>query len=178
MCYANCAEVTLTLNDKVIGTKKLSETTNSMLRWQVPYEPGELKAIGRSGGSNVCEYTLQTAGPASRIELLPDSTQLRADGKDVCHLEFRIVDAQSVRVPDANAEVTFEFIGPAPLLGIVNGDVNSPDAYQSPTHKAFRGRGLAILQSTTAAGKVVLKASAPSLESATINLEASAGKER
>jgi len=178
LCYVNCSEVTLTLNDKVVGTKKLSEATNNTLRWEVPYEPGVLKAVGRNGGSNVCEYTLQTAGPASRIELLPDTTQLRADGKDVCHLEFRIADARGVRVPDANAEVTFEISGPATLLGIENGDVNSPDSYQSPTHRAFRGRGLAILQSTVDAGKVVVKATAPNLEPGTVSLETSADLER
>ena len=55
--------------------------------------------------SDVCHYTLQTAGAPARIELLPDTTQLRADGKDVCHVEFRIVDENGVRVPDAEPEV-------------------------------------------------------------------------
>jgi beta-galactosidase len=171
LCYANCPEVTLTLNDQLIGTRRLSEATNGVFRWTVPYEPGVLKAVGRASGAEVCEYTLQTAGPASRIELTPDATRLQADGKDICHLEFRIVDAQGVRVPDAGPEVTFAVSGPAALLGIENGDLNSPEPYQGPTRKAYHGRGLAIFQSTTIAGKVVVKATAPDLEPAAVELE-------
>jgi hypothetical protein len=170
-CYANCPEVTLTLNDRVIGTKRISEATNGVLRWQVPYEPGVLKAVGHGNGNENCEFALKTAGPARRIELIPDATGLQADGKDICHLEFRIVDAQGVRVPDAAPEVTFEVTGPAALLGIENGDLNSSEPYQGPTRKAFHGRGLAILESTAAAGKIAIKATAPELEPATVELE-------
>jgi beta-galactosidase len=52
-----------------------------------------------------------------------------------------------------------------------NGDVNSPEPYQGPTRKAFHGRGLAILQSSAAAGKVKIIATAPGLEPATVELE-------
>ncbi len=171
LCYANCPEVTLTLNGRVIGTKRLSEAMNGVLRWTIPYEPGVLKAVGRTNGSEVCDYTLKTAGPASRIELTPDTTRLHADGKDICHLEFRIVDAQGVRVPDAEPEVTFAVAGPATLLGIENGDLNSSEPYQGPTRKAYHGRGLAIFESTTTAGKVVIKATAPGLEPAAVEME-------
>jgi len=171
LCYANCPEIALTLNDRLIGIKRLSDAMNGVLRWTVPYEPGVLKATGRANGTNVCEYTLQTAGPASRIELRPDSTRLHADGKDICHLEFRVVDAQGVRVPDAEPEVTFSMNGPVALLGIENGDVNSPEPYQGPTRKAYHGRGLAIFQSTTAAGKAGITAAAPGFAPTTVELE-------
>jgi hypothetical protein len=59
------------------------------------------------------------------------------------------------------------------LLGIENGDLYSPDSYQAPHHKAFNGRGLAILQSTTAGGQVTVKATSPNLESSSIDLETS-----
>jgi beta-galactosidase len=161
----------LTLNDKLIGTKRLSDATNGVLRWTVPYEPGVLKAVGRANSGEVCDYTLKTAGPVSRVELIPDTTRLHADGKDICHLEFQVVDAQGVRVPDAAPEVMLEVSGPAALLGIENGDLNSPEPYQGPTRKAYHGRGLAILQSTTATGKVRITATAPDLEPATVELE-------
>ena len=171
LCYANCPEVTLTLNERVIGTKRLSEATNGVLRWTIPYEPGVLKAVGRVNGNETCEYALKTAGPARRIELIPDVTRLRADGKDICHVEFQVVDAKGVRVPNAEPEVTFQLTGPATLLGIENGDLNSPEPYQGPTRKAFHGRGLAIFESSTAAGKIVIKATAPELEPAAVELE-------
>ena len=171
LCFANCPEVTLMLNDKIIGTKKLSEAVRGVLSWQIPFEPGTLKAVGRANGQDVCSYVLKTAGSPSRIELLPDATQLRADGKDVCHVEFRIVDENGVRVPNADAEVKFDLTGPAKIIGNGNGDLNNSENCQGDTHRAFQGRGLAILQAGTVPGSITLKATAPGLESANVTLQ-------
>ena len=171
LCFANCPEVTLTLNGKIIGTKKLSEAINGILSWQVPFEPGTLKAVGRANGQVVCAYALKTAGSPSRIELLPDATELRANGKDICHVEFRIVDANGVRVPDAEPEVKFAMIGSAKIIGIGNGDLSNSENCQGETHRAFQGRGLAILQAATIPGGITLKATAPGLEPASVTLQ-------
>jgi beta-galactosidase len=170
-CYANCPEVTLTLNGKIIGTKKSSEAVDGVLNWQVPFEPGTLKAVGRVNGQDVCEFVLQTAGAPSRVELFPDTTRLHADGKDVCHVEFRIVDDNGVRVPDADAEVKFELNGPAKILGLGNGDLSNSENCQGDTHRAFHGCGLAILQTTTMPGSIVLQAKAPGLQPASVILQ-------
>jgi beta-galactosidase len=170
-CYANCPEVTLTLNDKIIGTKKSSEAVNGVLNWQVPFEPGTLKAVGRANGQEVCDYVLQTAGAPRRIELLPDTTQLRADGKDVCQIEFRIVDEHGVRVPNAEAEVKFDLTGPAKIIGIGNGDLSNSENCQGDTHRVFQGRGLAILQTLGTSGSITLQASAPGLEPGSVTLQ-------
>jgi beta-galactosidase len=169
-CYTTCPEVQLTLNDKPVGTKRLTDAVDGALSWEMPYEPGVLKAVGRKNGSTLCEFALKTAQTPSRIELLPDVTQLRADGKDICHLEFRIVDAQGVCVPDADQELTFEVDGPSEIIGIENGDPNSSEATQGRVHKAYHGRGLAILQSTSVAGRITVKITSPRLEPATVAL--------
>ncbi len=170
-CFANCPEVTLTLNGKVIGTQKLAEAVNGVLNWQVAYEPGTLKAVGCADGREVCEYTLQTAGAPQHLELLPDVKSFRADGKDVSHVEFRIVDANGVRVPDAEPEVKFELTGPAKIIGLGNGDLNSTENCKTNMHRAFQGRGLAILQTTTASGDITLQATAPGLAPASVTLQ-------
>jgi len=163
-CYTNSPEVRLTLSDKEIGTNHLTEAVNGALTWQVSFEPGTLKAIGLKDGKPTCEFTLKTAGVAKGIALLPDVTQIKADGKDICHVEFRVIDDKGVIVPDAAHELTFEIDGPAAILGIENGDLNSFEDYKDLVHKAYRGRGLAILQSTTVAGQITLKATSPGLE--------------
>jgi beta-galactosidase len=169
--YANCPEVTLTLNGKVIGTKVSSEAVDGVLNWQVPFEPGTLRAVGRVNGQDVCEYVLQTAGAPRRIELRPDMTQLCADGKDVSQIEFRIVDEHGVRVPDADAEVKFDLTGPAKIIGIGNGDLSNSENCQGDTHRTFQGRGLVILQSNGSGGSITVQASAPGIESASVTLQ-------
>ncbi len=170
-CCTTCPEVVLYLNEKPIGTNHLSEAVQGLLAWQVPFEPGVLKAIGYRHGSAECEFTLHTAGPAQRIELLPDTNELRGDGRDICHLEFRVADAHGVRVPDATAELTFSVDGPATMIGIENGDLNSPATGKDGVRNAYHGRGLAIVQSNRRSGKVRVMARAPGLDQATVEIQ-------
>jgi beta-galactosidase len=172
-CYSNCPEIQLTLNGRPVGTKRLAEAVEGVLTWELPYAPGVLKAVGLKDGKPVSEFVLQTAGPASRVELRPDTTQLAADGNEVCHVEYRIVDANGVRVPDANQSVTFEVVGPAEIIGIGNGDLSNSEPPRGRVHRAYQGRGLAILQSKTAPGAIKVKATAPGLASAEIALQSS-----
>ncbi len=165
-CYTNCAEVELTLNGKSLGVKPAAAAVEGVLTWQIPYEAGALKAAGRNGGREVCSFTLETAGAANRIELVPDVRTLRADGKGVCQLEFRVVDARGIRVPEAAQEVTFAVSGPAELLAVGNADLSSTENCRDATHAVFHGRGLAFLRSTDAAGDITIKATAPGLEPA------------
>ncbi|MBN1360600.1 MAG: DUF4982 domain-containing protein [Sedimentisphaerales bacterium] len=168
--YTNCSEVSLALNGTPVAVTPASEARQGALMWQVPYEPGVLKAVGRKDGKDVCEFVLRTAGGAQRITLSPDVVRLKADGKDVCHLVFQVTDGDGVRVPDTEHEVTFDVSGPAAIIGIENGDLNSLEDPKDNIHKANQGRGLAILQAGREAGKVQVTARAAGLGSASIEL--------
>jgi len=170
-CCTNCPEVLLALNDKPIGTKRLSEAVQGLLSWEVPYEAGVLRAVGRKNDTDVCEYVLKTAGPASRIKLLPDVTQLRGDGKDICHIEVQIADDHGVRVPDAECELTFELDGPGEILGIGNGDLDSLEDYKDRVHKAYHGRCLVILRSARESGRIRLIAHSDGLKEASVEIK-------
>ena len=167
-CYTNCQEVTLTLNDRAIGTKHASDAVDGVLTWDVPYTPGTLKAVGTIDGKPVAEFTLKTAGPPAGIELLPDVLRLATDG--ICQVEYRIVDAQGVRVPDSDALVTFAVEGPARVLGIGNGNLASIEDQKDLAHRAYPGRGLIILQATAGTGPIIVRASSPGLPTPTVTI--------
>jgi len=167
-CYTNCGEVELTLNGKSLGVKPASAAVEGVLNWQVPFEPGVLKAVGRSEGREIASFALETAGAASRIELVPDAPSLRADGNGVCQVEFRVVDSRGILVPDAAQTVAFEVNGPAELLAAGNADLSSPESCRDSTHAVFRGRGLAFLRNSSVAGDITIKATAPGLEPAVL----------
>jgi beta-galactosidase len=132
-----------------------------------------LKAVGRRNGRQAAEFVLRTAGEARRIALIPDVTRLVVGGQDqdISHVEFRIVDHEGVRVPDADALVTFDVDGPARLLAVGNADLNSTENCLDGVHRPFQGRGLAILKAT-GAGTVALKALSPGLEPGTVTIAA------
>lgn len=167
----NCPEVGLVLNDRPLETQTLAQANGGVLRWETPYEPGTLRAIGRRDGRDVCEFVLRTAGPATRIALSPDATQLRADGRDICHIAFRLADNQDIRVPSADQEIRFQVEGPGRIIGIENGDLNSLDDPQDHVHRTYRGQGLAILQAQRRGGKIRVTAQSEGLTPATCEID-------
>ncbi len=169
-CYTTCQEVELTLNGRPLGNKRRADAVEGELTWQLEFEPGTLKAVGLNDSRPACEFVLQTAGKPHRIQFVPDTTELRADGHDICHIEFRIVDAAGVRVPDATNMLMFTLTGPAELLGIENGNLNDPNSGKGNSRNAYRGRGLAIIQAQTAPGKITVTATSPGLEPASAQI--------
>jgi beta-galactosidase len=113
---------------------------------------------------------LETAGAGKRVELHSGTAQLHADGKDIAQVEYDVVDARGVRVPDFTDEMTFELSGPAQILGLGNGDVTNCEPVKGPNHRAYEGRGLATVQASTAPGQITLRVSSPGIEPATMTL--------
>lgn len=167
--YTNAAEVELSLNGRSLGTKRLAEAAAGVLSWTVPYAPGVLKAVATTGGRAVADFALRTAGAARAVELVPDVSAVLADSRLTKQIEFRIVDEAGVRVPDADAVVTFQIEGPARILGIGNGDLNSIET-GTAAHRTYQGRGLVIVRITDPAKPVTVKASSPGLGGATVVL--------
>jgi beta-galactosidase len=144
-CYSNCKSVELFLNGKSLGTKNPEGAPNRIALWDIKFEPGELKVIGRNGEQSV-QYQLTTAGPPARIEIVPDKKRLSGD-RDVAHLELRLVDSNGVLVPNGNNLCTVEITGPAQLRALDNGDQSDSTPLRSNSRRLNGGRALAIVQS-------------------------------
>ncbi len=170
-CYSNCPAVRLTLNDRVVGTRSLTESTNGELTWDLPFEPGVLKATGLRDGAAVREFRLETAGPPARIELLPDRLDPLSSDRSIRHAEFRVVDARGVRIPDAADLLEFTVAGPGAIIGLENGDLNTPEPYGTKRTKAYHGRGLVILRVTGPSGDITLRATGVGLQEGTTTLK-------
>ncbi|MET7485253.1 glycoside hydrolase family 2 TIM barrel-domain containing protein [Streptomyces sp. NPDC005538] len=139
------------------------------LTWQVPYEPGELKAVASSGGKKVTTDVLRTAGEAHSVRLTADRDSLAADGRSLVFVTADVVDAHGVVVPDAEHLIAFEVKGGS-LAGLDNGREESAERYQSSTRTAFHGKALAIVRSGTEAGALKVTARAPGLRTGTVTV--------
>jgi beta-galactosidase len=188
-CFTNCDAVELFVNDRSFGVKgyafprlgmegnygnyparaTVSRTTADLhLTWDVPYQPGVLKAIGTRDGRAVATMEVFTTGEPVAIDLLTDRKDIAADRRDVVHLEARILDQGGRVVPVADNEVTFEIEGEGILIGADNGDPQSHEDYKSNRRKAFHGLCLAIVQSTGRPGEIRVRAHSPLLEGASV----------
>lgn len=170
--FTNCERVQLSINAQPHGVKRLSDFPDKMITWNIPYERGVIKAEGVNGDDIVCSHRLQDAGEPARIVLRPDQKKIKADSRDICHVEVSVTDEEGVLVPDADCQIEFDLKGPGRILAVDNGDLTSIEPYQSSRRKAFLGRCLVILQATANDGQIQLTASAAGLSQATVIVNA------
>jgi beta-galactosidase len=188
-CYTNCDTVELFLNGKSLGVKGYEfprfgmqgrygnyppragaprTTADLHLSWDVPYEPGTLRAIATKDGNRVAMMEIATTGVPAKIVLSTDRKNLIADRRDVAHITAEIRDDQGRVVPVAENEIIFDVQGEGKMIGVDNGDPQSHEDYKANHRKAFHGLCLAIVQSTARAGQIRITASSPALPSDTL----------
>ncbi len=165
--YSYCAQVQLRLNGKDLGMKPTNRSTRFTGTWEVPYEPGELVAVGLDAqGKEAGRWTLRTSGMAAAIRLTPDRTAIAADGQDLSYVAVDLVDDKGNPDPNADNVMNFSLTGPGKILAVANADPRSEESFQQPHRKAWRGRCLVVIRSTEQGGVVHLKAESAGLKGA------------
>ena len=151
-CYTNCDSVELFLNGRSVGAKgyvfprygmqgrygqyapgahgAVRTTADLHLAWDVPYEPGTLKAVGIKGGKTVVRWRSRPRAIPPPSAYRWTATTIRADRRDVAHITVKVVDAQGRMHPDADNEITFEVQGEGRLIGVDNGDMSNMEDYK------------------------------------------------
>jgi beta-galactosidase len=168
--YSSCPQVELFLNNKSLGKKETNRATRFTATWDVPYQSGELKAIGYDGDKKVNTSILRTAGEPSEIKLSADRTKLKANNQDLSYITVELTDSKGNLNPRANNLVHFKVEGPGTIAGVGNANPESVESDQLPQRKAWRGKCLVIIKSTGKAGDIILKASADKLTGKTVIL--------
>jgi beta-galactosidase len=174
--YSNLESVELFLNGQSLGAKDMKKDLH--LAWNVNYAPGTIEARGYKGGKQVMTARRETAGPAAKLVLTADRTEIAADGEDVAMFAVEVQDAQGRYVPTADNQVSFRVTGPGGAIGVGNGDPTSHESDQGGSRKAFCGLCMALVQSAKTAGSITVEASAPGLTAASVTISSRAVKLR
>ncbi len=195
LAYSNCNSVELFLNGRSLGEKRMEfpaqgtsggwnsyakpvvrATTNDLhLSWDVPYEPGTLKAVGRTrDGTPACAAEVRSAGAAAAIRLTPDRGTITTAPGDVAHIQVEIVDANGTTLPRASDLVRYTISGGTLLLAD-NANLRDLEPYRPDQRRVFNGRGLVILRAA-GAGTIRLTATAEGLPPASVILQSVAAR--
>ena len=166
-CYTNCDNVELFHDGKSLGSKPLP--AEHVITWPLEFTSGVLKAVGTKGRKQVT-YELKKAGAAAKLVLQPDVQKLAADGRDVAQIELDVTDKDGTRVPDNANVISCGIIGPARIIGIENGNTNSPERYVKTWRTAYNGRLLIYVQSLKTPGEAKLTVSSSGLDGASVFL--------
>lgn len=170
-CATNVDEVSFVLNGKMLGTFKVDPV--EMLTQKVTYDPGTLLLIGRKDGQEVIRTQLETTGKPVGLKLIPDRTEIKADGRDAVPITVCAVDASGRIVPNANLPVEFEISGPGRNIGVGNGDPTCILSEKADSRPLFNGYAQLIVQSNANQKEpVVITAKSEGLKSATCTLKA------
>ncbi len=159
--YSNCDEVTLWVNGRSLGRKKMPR--NGHLEWTAVYKPGRVRAVGYRNGRKVLEKTVWTAGAHASLKAEADRSVIKADGRDLAVVSVSVQDAKGRFVPTACLQVNIGVEGPARILGCGNGDPaflkrerpEDPDA-RTFTIDTFNGLAQVLIQSTGEPGDIKL----------------------
>lgn len=192
--YTNCDAVELFLNGKSYGEKRRSfprkgptivgnwstynpknriTTTDLHLSWDVPYEPGIIKAVGKRNGEVVAEAEIKTTGQPTALRLSVDKNTVKADSRDVVHMTVEVVDKDGNVVPYADNLVEFNIEGQGKLIGVDNGSHRDYNSMKISKRNAFHGLCLGIVQSNGKEGVVKLTARSEKLGEASVTVTAS-----
>jgi len=168
--YSSCEVVELFLNNKSLGKKKTDRSTEFKASWDVPWQAGELKAVGYQGEKQVNTAILRTANETTQIRLTADRSKIKADGQDLSYITVELLDNKGIMNPKAENLVKFGIEGPGTIVGVGNANPISTESYQRPERKAWRGRCLVVIKSEKNHGKIILKASSGDLKPANIEI--------
>ncbi|MCX6122876.1 MAG: DUF4982 domain-containing protein [Ignavibacteriales bacterium] len=169
--YSNCEEVELMLNGKSLGAKKkIGDDLHRM--WRLPYTPGILKAIGRTGEKEILTQEIKTAGTPAKIILEADRNIITADGTDLAFVTVKILDEQGTIVPLADNLIKFNVSGEGRLIGTDNGLQTSMESFKASERKAFHGLCLAVVQSNEKHGTITVHATSDGVRETSIIITA------
>ncbi|MFV0325670.1 MAG: glycoside hydrolase family 2 TIM barrel-domain containing protein [Bacteroides xylanisolvens] len=188
--YTNYPSAEVFINGKSQGkrTKDLSVTVHNSadsasimnlkrqqryrLMWMnTRYEPGTVKVVVYDDAGKIrAKREMHTAGEPHHIELIPDRTELQADGKDICFVTVRVVDKKGNFCPTATNKIHFKVEGSGFYRAGSNGNPASLESFQRPEMTLFSGMMTALIQTTDKKGTIVLEATGKGLKKAVLHV--------
>lgn len=164
--YSNCEQVSLFINDSLVGTQLPDKDVNSTHLSHPPFTfkmqafiPGVVVAHGLVNNSVVVSDTVKTPEKAAALRLWYDKSgkAIQSGVNDVVFLYAAIVDKNGTVLPDTNSEVTFTGEGDFQLIGM------------NPT-VAEAGIATVLLKAGSQKGTFELQASADGLKNGKIKI--------
>ena len=163
-CYTNYPKAELFVNGKSMGIKQKDKSntyTRYRLMWDdVIYEPGEIKVVAYDANNKaVAEKVIRTAGETYSIKLTADRNKIKSDGKDLSFVTVEILDKNGNLCPKADNLLFFDVSGAGKLKAVCNGDPTDQTSFISKYMRTFNGKMVAVIESDTKSGEIVLKVS-------------------
>ncbi|MDQ8179135.1 glycoside hydrolase family 2 TIM barrel-domain containing protein [Pelagicoccus sp. SDUM812005] len=168
--YSRHPRVAIQLNGNRIGTRPTGEKQEFKAVFEVPYKKGTLSAIGLDeNGNEVERFELKTAAAPQTLSLMAEQPLLGKTPNSLRFVHLEIADQEGLWNPAHDAPISYTLTGPARILAIGSGALDSNERYGANPRSTHQGRALVVVEISGDA-PVTLSASANGLGSAQINL--------
>ena len=164
--YTKAPEVSLYLNDKLIGTKAVGEDTQYKATFTLPYAAGTLRAVAAGKSAY-----FHTAGKPAKLRLTADKTVIAPDGQDLAFITVEVVDKDGRVCPEAAIACNVGVTGQGQLMAAASANLKDMEPSTSPDVTTWKGRALIVVRSSGKKGKVNVEVSS-GLPVAKLSLEA------
>ncbi len=164
-------EVELFLNGKSLGRKPAGEAVSFETNFPINYEPGELKAVGYTGGKEDGTFILRTSSAPAKLAISVSKEAIEADGRGLSLITVDLVDAAGIPNRWEKRKVTVKVEGPATLAGFGSDNPSCEGSYSNDTWETFDGRVMAAIRSTNDAGTIKVHITSPGLPEETVTIE-------
>ncbi len=168
--YTRCEKVRLELNGEVIATKNVSDATKLTARFEVPYHPGELVAIGLTNGKEIVRQSLKTTGSPNQLKITAEPDILPPGQNDLAYFNVEVLDENGMLVLNAENKIEFDISGPCILQAVANENPKDMHSFQQPRVNTFRGKCQLIVRLTDGAGEVAVTAKSEGLNTGNVRL--------
>ncbi|MDF9829436.1 beta-galactosidase [Parabacteroides sp. PF5-6] len=136
--YSNCEEVELFVNNVSQGKKK--NNRGDIGKWEVIYQPGEIKLVAYNRGKAVAESVRKTFGTIAELRL-----ETVWQGKEMTLVKVAAYDKNGLLCENCNEEVKFTVTG-GEFVGVANGNPSSHEPDYLPQRKLFNGLAMIIIR--------------------------------
>lgn len=167
--YSNCDEVELFLNGKSQGIKP-KPANDSPRNWELTFEKGTIKAVGRNGGKEVSVEEFKTAYEPAKIILEVEKSSLTNNWDDVVYVTAKVVDKDGNICPNATPLINFKVSENAEIVAVENGFNASHEKFKDTKRFAFKGSCNAIIRSKAAKGEITITAESQDLTAGTAKI--------
>lgn len=170
--YSDAAKVELLVNGKSFGKKQPKKDIVKFKK--IPYTAGRIEAVAYDvSGKETGRTTLNSATGKTHIKLTPETTELKANGQDLCFLNIDLVGENGITKSSADQKLKVEVFGPAILQGYGSARPTIEKSFCDDTFKTFYGKSLAVIRAGYEAGTVTVRVSGENLKTQEITLHIS-----
>lgn len=144
--YGAGDEAEFILNGESQGRKKMDRLMASM---DICYTPGTLEGIVYQDGKEISRCRLVTPGTPYRLVLIPEDTEVKADGKDLAYVRVILEDEEGNRLTHEEREIHVDVSGAGTFVAVGSGNPCTEDHITAKECHLYRGTAVIIMKSKT-----------------------------